>query len=122
MGKVGINSFVMITGYFMCKSNITVKKFAKLFCEVMFYRILIQLIFWISGYDSFSVVILILTLIPVTDLTQDFTQCYLIFFLFIPFLNALINHISERNHIGLIFPLRTNIRPSWHNKRRSIHR
>ena len=29
-GKTGINCFVLITGYFMCKSNITLKKF---FCE-----------------------------------------------------------------------------------------
>ena len=102
-GKIGINCFVMITGYFMCKMDITVKKFAKLFFEVMFYRIAIQLVFWISGYEPFSVVKLALTLIPITDLTQDFTQCFLIFFLFIPFLNTLINHISERMHIGLIF-------------------
>lgn len=39
-GKIGINCFVMITGYFMCKSKITAKKFAKLLCEVMLYRIL----------------------------------------------------------------------------------
>ncbi len=29
-GKTAINCFVMITGYFMCKSHITVKKFFKL--------------------------------------------------------------------------------------------
>lgn len=26
-GKTGINCFVMITGYFMCKSHITIRKF-----------------------------------------------------------------------------------------------
>ena len=35
-GKIGINCFVLITGYFMCLSNISVKKFVKLFFEVMF--------------------------------------------------------------------------------------
>lgn len=29
-GKTGINCFVMITGYFMCKSHITIRKFLKL--------------------------------------------------------------------------------------------
>ena len=29
-GKTGINCFVLITGYFMCTSNITVRKFCKL--------------------------------------------------------------------------------------------
>lgn len=32
-GKVGINCFALITGYFMCQSNITVKKFLKLVLE-----------------------------------------------------------------------------------------
>ena len=30
-GKISINCFVLITGYFMCKSNITPRKFLKLF-------------------------------------------------------------------------------------------
>lgn len=40
-GKTGINCFLLITGYFMCKSNITVKKFLKLFLEIEFYNIII---------------------------------------------------------------------------------
>ena len=36
-GKIGINCFVMITGYFMCKSKITAKKFVKLIGEWFFY-------------------------------------------------------------------------------------
>ena len=32
-GKTGINCFVLITGYFMCTSNISLKKFLKLFLE-----------------------------------------------------------------------------------------
>ena len=36
-GKTGINCFVLITGYFMCKSHITVKKFLKLLLEILFY-------------------------------------------------------------------------------------
>lgn len=36
-GKTGINCFVSITGYFMCKTRISAKKFAKLVFLVMFY-------------------------------------------------------------------------------------
>ena len=32
-GKIGINCFVLITGYFMCQSSITPKKFVKLLGE-----------------------------------------------------------------------------------------
>ena len=43
-GKVGINSFVLITGYFMCKQNISFKKWFALFGEVAFYNIVIYII------------------------------------------------------------------------------
>lgn len=33
-GKIGINCFVLITGYFMCKRTITVRKFLKLLLEI----------------------------------------------------------------------------------------
>lgn len=33
-GKTAINCFVMITGYFMCTSHITLKKFIKLLLEM----------------------------------------------------------------------------------------
>ena len=44
-GKTGINCFVLITGYFMCRSHITLRKFLKLFLEIMFYKIVIWAIF-----------------------------------------------------------------------------
>ena len=44
-GKTGINCFVMITGFFMCKSQITLRKFLKLLFEVLFYNIIIYIIF-----------------------------------------------------------------------------
>ena len=31
-GKIGINCFVLITGYFMCTRSISLRKFLKLFC------------------------------------------------------------------------------------------
>lgn len=101
-GKIGINCFVMITGYFMCKSQITAKKFAKLFFEIMFYRIIFCLIFLFSGYEPFSLKTLVKAIIPITQVNANFTSCFVLFWLFIPFLNILINHLNERQHIKLI--------------------
>ena len=101
-GKIGINCFVLITGYFMCKSQITAKKFAKLFLEVMFYRIVINAIFWITGYAPFSLKGFIKVIIPFTSVAQNFTGTFLLFFLFIPFLNILIKNLTEKQHVKLI--------------------
>lgn len=101
-GKTGINCFVFITGYFMCKSNITPKKFFKLLFEIEFYKIVFYLIFLLTGYSSFSVKAFIKALLPIYSIGTGFGSSYLIFFLFIPFLNILIQSMSEKQHIKLI--------------------
>ena len=40
-GKTAINVFVMISGYFMCTSKLTVKRFGKVYLEAKFYKIII---------------------------------------------------------------------------------
>ncbi len=101
-GKAGINCFVFITGYFMCKSEITIKKFCKLLFEVEFYNIIIGLIFMLSGYEKFSFRGLLDIINPIESIATEFTSCYLIFFLFIPFLNILIRNLNEKQHIILL--------------------
>ncbi len=101
-GKTGINCFVLITGYFMCKSEITAKKFFKLLFEIEFYKILIWLVFLLTGYESFSLTGLVKVLLPIRTLSNGFTSCYLVFFLFIPFLNILIRNMTEKQHVKLL--------------------
>lgn len=101
-GKTGINCFVLISGYFMCKSNITAKKFAKLLGEMLFYRFVIGCIFLISGYPHYSVKIFLKALIPITNIGTGFSPAFLIFFLCIPFLNILTKGMKEKQHIRLL--------------------
>lgn len=54
-GKTGINCFVLITGYFMCTSNITKKKFCRLLGEVYFYKVIIWSLFFFTDYEVFSI-------------------------------------------------------------------
>ena len=101
-GKIGINCFVLITGYFMCTSHITVKKYMKLIGEVMIYRIVIYMIFLISGYEPFGIKTLVKAVLPITGVEQGFSSCYLIFYLCIPFLNILIKHLTEKQHLYIL--------------------
>lgn len=101
-GKTGINCFVLISGYFMCKSEITAKKFCKILFEIEFYKILIWTLFLLTGYESFTFIGLVKTLLPVRTISTAFASCYLVFFLFIPFLNILIRNMSEKQHIKLL--------------------
>ena len=101
-GKTGINCFVLITGYFMCRSKITVKKFMKLLLEIMFYKIAIYAIFLITGYVQFSADGLIRALLPLYSVAQNFPGCFLLFYLLIPFLNITLQHMNERQHLRLV--------------------
>lgn len=101
-GKIGINCFVLITGYFMCKSRITVRKFLKLLLEIEFYKVVIYLIFVISGYEAISISGTIKAILPVTSIETNFTGCFLIFYLCIPYLNILIKNMNEKQHLRLL--------------------
>jgi hypothetical protein len=106
-GKVGINCFLMITGYFMCKSHITVRKFIKLLGCVYIYRIVVYFVLFFAGFQELSVPSLVKLIMPVWNFNYNFVSCFLAFWLTIPFWNKLIQHITQRQHTYLICLLLT---------------
>ena len=104
-GKTAINCYIFITGYFMCKKDITAKKFARLFSEVLFYNIIIYTIFVVSGYEDFSIKACIKNILPITAIDSGFTSAFLVFYLFIPFLNIFIKALSEKQHLMFLILL-----------------
>lgn len=101
-GKTAINGFVLITGYFMCTSNITARKFGKLLGERYFYSLIFFFMFWLTGYSAFNWKEFLKVIFPFFSVTSNFVGCYLLFYLFIPFLNKLIHALTEKEHITLI--------------------
>ncbi len=85
----------------MCEHNITAKKFAKLVFEWLFYKYVFMAIFFIAGYQKYTLLSFIKALIPITEIDKNFTACFLVFYLLIPFLNILIRNISKRQHFLL---------------------
>ena len=71
-GKTRINSFLLITGYFMCTSKINLRKFIKLMSWIYFYKIVIYIIFLLSGYETLSPVRLIQLISPVWGFNVNF--------------------------------------------------
>lgn len=98
-GKTGINCFVLITGYFMCKSHITVQKFLKLVLEVLFYNVVIFALFCLFNVQDFTLKDLLKAIVPVKQLSRNFVGCYIVFFLLIPCLNVLIRSLTKIQHI-----------------------
>ena len=101
-GRTGIDCFVLITGYFMCKSHITIQKYLKLLLEVIFYNVVIYGVFVALGKQSFSVNELFWSIFPFREITGLFVPCFLLFYLFIPYLSILVSHIDKKMHARLI--------------------
>lgn len=101
-GKTGMNCFVLITGYFMCRSKASVTKFLKLIIEVAFYKVIIYLSFVLTGVIDFQVSSFVKALIPVGNVATGFTTAFIVFYLFIPFLNILIHNLNKCQHERLI--------------------
>lgn len=97
-GKTGINCFVLISGYFMCKSEITLKKLLKLLGEVYFYSITINAVFLVTGYVQPSFKLLFFILLPIQGFSGNFVSCFIVYYLAIPFLNILVRNMSKREH------------------------
>ena len=101
-GKTGIDCFVLITGYFMCRSQFKPKKFFALLFEAQFYGVLFFAVFTATGYQAFSWTALIEAILPFSQINQNFTGCFLIFYLTVPFLNVLVQNLGKRMHKLLI--------------------
>ena len=101
-GKTGIDCFVLITGYFMCKSVATVHKFLKLLLEVVFYKVSIYLVFLFAGIVQFDIITCFWMFLPISNVGDGFMTGFLLFYLFIPFLNRLILNMDRRMHLKLI--------------------
>ena len=104
-GKTGINCFMMITGYFMCTSKITFRKFLKLLAQIYLYKIVIFVIFLCTGYESFNPMKMLKLLMPFWGLQNEFTSCFIIFFITIPFWTILVQNITKREHELLLLLL-----------------
>lgn len=101
-GKIGVNIFVLIAGYFMINSNFKLKKLVGLWTEVLTFTISIYLICVLTGLESFSVKGVILAFIPAITNQYWFFTTYFALYLLIPIINHMINKFSEREFMCMI--------------------
>lgn len=97
-GKIGVYIFVLITGYFMYKSHITVKKVVKLMMPVIFWSVILTLaISFIVG--DLTVGKFIKALFPITFGEYWFMTTYFFMYFFIPILNITIKNLNSKEEI-----------------------
>lgn len=107
-GKTGINIFILITGYFMCKSDLTLKRYCKVFFEWVLYHFGIYIIMLIAGYETAGLqrlFDLIFGIFRYANGSGNFTNSFFIFYLFIPFMNVFIRNAAKTEYKKFILLL-----------------
>ena len=98
-GKVGVNVFVLISGYFLVaekdQSVFNLRKLIKLWSQMFFYGILIFAVFSVLREDNGG---LLAAVMPLTRNTWWFATVYFVLFLFHPFLNRLLRALDKETY------------------------
>lgn len=103
-GYVGIDCFVLISGYFMITKKISLKKFLKLYLEIKFYFLVLFCAMCIAGKQTFSWhnFLQLVVFNVLYEINYAFTSNYLFLFLLIPFINKLLYSLNQKQTLGLI--------------------
>lgn len=121
-GKGAINGFVMVTGYFMCTSRITLRRFLKLYLQVVFYWTVWTLAPVVFGQADFSLGQLIATWImwpAKAGASGNFVRSFLLFYLLIPFWNLLVEKLGKdglRNALGFLLTTYVGVGTVFNNE------
>ena len=102
-GKLGVNLFVLISGYFLCKSDFKWKRIIKLEVEVIFYSILIGVIFHFLMPERESIKDLIKELTPLRTGSYWFYNTYFVMLLFAPFINKFLVSLEKTDLKKILF-------------------
>ena len=104
-GKVGVDIFVLISGYFLIENTEKLfqpKKLLKFWGQVVFYSIMTYLLSVMLRLNAFEIRQLIKVCLPITYPGWWFASTYFMLYLIHPFLNKLLHGLSKTEYQYLI--------------------
>jgi len=104
-GKLGVNCFVLITGYFMVNSIFSVKKLLKIMRQVFFYSVTIMILFKLFKISDIGISEIIESFFPIIFYKYWFATTYVLLYILTPYLNKFINSLTCKEHKQLLIVL-----------------
>lgn len=101
-GFLGVDIFMLISGYFGIKSQFKAEKLIKLLLQVFFYSAVIYVILCCSGIIDFSVKDAIKACFPAIFKKYWFFSGYVLTYVLSPFINRFLNSADRKIHLSLI--------------------
>lgn len=96
---VAVNVYVLITGYFMCESRMKLGRLLQIVCQVLWYTMLIPVVLGVCGIINLSELSIyewLQCVFPIHMKHYWFVTSYVLLMLMVPFLNAGIRHMSQK--------------------------
>ena len=107
-GKIGVNIFVIISGYYLINDNgkvFNIYKIAKFVGQVIFYSIVMFMIMNFNHIGDLSIKSFVQALFPITYEQWWFASTYFVLFLMHPFLNILLKNLDKNMYQKFLFVL-----------------
>lgn len=102
-GKIGVDIFVLITGFFLVKSNaVKTKKVVKMWLQVLTWSVTFYVVFILTGIETFSIRTLFENCLPIIHGKWWFASCYFMLYLLSPFISKLLNTMEKKEYISLL--------------------
>ena len=102
-GKIGVDVFVLISGWFLISAPaVRTKKALTLWAQIFFYSVAIYAVLALAGLVPISTKDAVKRLAPIATEQWWFATAYLLLCLFAPYLNALLHSLTRRAYRGLL--------------------
>lgn len=114
-GKVGVNCFVLISGYFMVFSNIKFNRIIKILCQTWFYSYLLLFISLFIDNSIGGITEIVKCFLPFMKYHYWFISAYIILMIISPYLNVIIDNIKKKElqKIIVIFTILWSVIPTF---------
>lgn len=99
LGNLGVDVFVMISGYFLSQTDFRISRIVKVMLQVSFYSISIFFILVGLKIVPFSIKAAIKSIFPVLFNQYWFATTYVVVCFFSPFMNQFLNCLSKRKYL-----------------------
>ena len=105
-GKLGVNAYVLISGYFLVNSRFKIKRILSTVGLAIFYSVISYIaIMHVIPSVQFSASALFKSIFVIKNNGYWFVTCYVAMILLSPFINKLIYALKEKEHLLLIIVL-----------------
>lgn len=102
-GKLGVNIFILISGWFLsAEESFRTKRAIRLWLQIFTYAAVLYIVFAATGAGQVTFEGLKPRLLPVTFINWWFASAYFVLLLFSPFLNLLLRTLSKRQYLALL--------------------